>query len=177
MVMLLNSCSENEEEVFYYRYIDFPDELIYEDGKHSAFTDLCKYRDHYYLCFRNATTHVPKCQEEYGSVLIYESKNGKTWSKILVVSDVDYDLRDPKLVVDASGHLMLYCGCSHVINGDLFFYGTKAGCINLGKKTCSFNLSFNKFQQESFTFLQIPVHSISQNLWQILRMKSISRPY
>lgn len=107
------------------------DSLFYQDGKYNAFTDLCLYNNKLYLCFRNSNGYIPNSERDYGQIFIYESEDGELWKRIYVIHDDEYDLRDPKLVVDNENRLILYCGYSVLLDDMLVFQGTKAGILDL----------------------------------------------
>lgn len=69
-------------------------ERVYGDGYHNAFTDLLKWREHYYLAFRTAETHgiAPP-----GDVLVMRSGDLVSWEQCGRLSTPGDD-RDPKLV-------------------------------------------------------------------------------
>lgn len=128
--MLLISCENSPKINMGYKYFGLTDELIYSDGKHNAFTDVCIYKGKYYLCFRNSERHCPLNKNEYGKIYIMQSLDGDNWKLLYIVRDVDSDLRDPKFVVTSDNKLMIYCGFSNLIDGKLTFQGSKAGFIN-----------------------------------------------
>lgn len=137
IVLFLFSCEDSEDKSPLYsdlQIIPLEEELIYKDGRHNAFTDLCEYSGKFYLCFRNALSHVPQTPDAYGRILIMESADGVKWDYLFSIED-ECDLRDPKLVVDSKGNLNIYCGYSKVIDGKLVFQGSKAGKLNLEQKT------------------------------------------
>lgn len=72
-------------------------------GKHNAFTDLCYFRQRYYLVFRQASTHHSKD----GVLRIMSSIQGKKWRTLAVLQNPDADLRDGKLSVTPDGKLLL----------------------------------------------------------------------
>lgn len=72
-------------------------------GKHNAFTDLCYFRQRYYLVFREASTHHSKD----GMLRIMSSVQGKKWRTLAVLQNPDADLRDGKLTVTPDGRLQL----------------------------------------------------------------------
>jgi hypothetical protein len=70
-------------------------EVVYSDGRHNAFTSLVKWKDRYWLSFRNATHH----RSHDGRILVISSPDLKQWSKPVVAIDTPADDRDPKLVM------------------------------------------------------------------------------
>ena len=171
ILIILFSCSQHEQEL---EIVDFKftaitgDILLYNDGKYNAFTDLCIYRNKYYLCFRNSGAHHPVKKEDYGKIFIYESKDGDIWNKIYEVEDSTSDLRDPKLVVDKYNRLILYCGYSKLIDNELIFQGTKAGVIDFEKKQITlqeiykdlwlWRIAWNDEEAYSFAYRNGKVH-------------------
>ncbi len=72
-------------------------------GKHNAFTDLCYFRQRYYLVFRQASSHHSKD----GVLRIMNSVQGKKWRTVAVLQNSVADLRDGKLTVTPDGKLQL----------------------------------------------------------------------
>lgn len=64
------------------------------DGVHNAFTDLRKWRDHYYLCFRTAEHHGTRPP---GEIVVLRSRDARTWEPCGRLTTAGDD-RDPKLV-------------------------------------------------------------------------------
>ena len=54
---------------------------VYEDGRHNAFTDLIKWKNKYYLTFRNASSHFDPTKAE-GRIFVLESEDLIKWTKI-----------------------------------------------------------------------------------------------
>jgi hypothetical protein len=81
---------------------------IWDDAKHSAFTDLIRFKGKWLCCFREATTHGSKD----GEIRIIESSDGNKWVSVGHVVEKETDLRDPKLSIDPSGRLVLIMGGS-----------------------------------------------------------------
>lgn len=82
---------------------------IYDKGKHNAFTDLTRFQNRFFCCFREADAHVGGD----GKIRIMLSSNGDTWVSFAEISEKGTDLRDPKLEVTADGkRLYLLCGGS-----------------------------------------------------------------
>lgn len=69
--------------------------VIYNDGRHNAFTSLVRWRDRYWLAFRNATHH----RSHDGRILVISSPDLEAWSAPVVALDTEDDDRDPRLVV------------------------------------------------------------------------------
>ena len=70
---------------------------VYSDDWHNAFTDLCRYRDDYYLTFRT-------CPEGHGvsataQIVVLRSPDAQEWTKVLQVGVPLRDTRDPHLLV------------------------------------------------------------------------------
>ncbi|MCM8768641.1 MAG: glycoside hydrolase [Candidatus Omnitrophica bacterium] len=71
---------------------------IYGDGKHNAFTDITRWKDCYYLCFRHGSSHVSLD----GVLYVFSSPDLERWNKIAEFSLQGKDLRDPKFLPDDS---------------------------------------------------------------------------
>lgn len=69
-------------------------ERLYGDGTHNAFTDLLKWHEHYYVCFRTSENHGI---EPPGDILVLRSRDLATWEPCGRLSTAGDD-RDPKLV-------------------------------------------------------------------------------
>ncbi len=69
--------------------IDWLDKA-YSDGAHNAFTDLIRWKDHYYLCFRHAQSHGSLD----GEIRVMRSANMRTWEPCGTL-DTAGDDRDP----------------------------------------------------------------------------------
>lgn len=144
LIFLLLSCSKSSDDIYPHKITITPlDEyLVYEDGKHNAFTDLCKYDNKFYLSFRNASNHITA--NDYGQIIIMESHDGIEWKYLFTVAEEGCDLRDPKLIVDSFGYLNLYCGYSMDITPDIV--GSKAGRIDISSKSVKLlNICDNKW--------------------------------
>lgn len=76
---------------------------IWDKAKHNAFTDLIRFKDHWYCVFREGTAHV----SPDGALRVLRSKDGEQWESISLVTSDKYDLRDAKISVTPDGRLML----------------------------------------------------------------------
>lgn len=76
---------------------------LWKNHKHSAFTDLCAFSGNLYCCFREATNHVS--QDGRIVILKMNVEGEKLQSWFLNIQNVD--LRDPKLLVNPEGKLIL----------------------------------------------------------------------
>lgn len=95
-------------------------ECIWDKDSHCAFTSLVKYNNKYYCCFREASTHIPINNEEYGKIRILESIDGCNWYSVDLIEDKECDLRDPQLNITPDGKLMLLCGSSSFNSKGIF---------------------------------------------------------
>lgn len=77
---------------------------IWDFALHNALTDLIRYRDLWFLTFRESDSHV---DGKNGVIRILASEDSIIWRSAGLISMPDVDLRDPKLSVTADGHLML----------------------------------------------------------------------
>ena len=80
---------------------------VYNDGNHNAFTDLCRFRDQYYLTFRN-------CPDGHGvypssRIIVLSSVDADKWQHVHAFSVPDRDVRDPHFLV-FGGTLFVYTG-------------------------------------------------------------------
>lgn len=90
---------------------------IWDQAPHNAFTDLIRYKSHFYCTFREGESHVPHDTTENGIIRIIRSKNGKNWKSVASLKSSHYDLRDPKLSITPGNKLMVLMGGSHYKNG------------------------------------------------------------
>ena len=83
-------------------------EIVYHDkvwdrAGHSAFTDLIRFHDRWFLAFREASTHV----SGDGAIRILSSADFEHWQDTAHITHPGGDLRDPKLCETPDGQLML----------------------------------------------------------------------
>jgi len=69
----------------------------YNDGNHNAFTDLCRFRDAYYLTFRN-------CPDGHmlfttSRIVVQRSEDGQDWQTVCTFNVPDRDVRDPHFLM------------------------------------------------------------------------------
>jgi hypothetical protein len=81
---------------------------IWDQGKHNAFTDLIRFDNLFYCCFREGD--IPLGGE--GKVRVLTSFDGATWASVALVEAAGIDLRDPKLGVTKDGRMILFMGGS-----------------------------------------------------------------
>ena len=71
---------------------------VFSDGYHNAFTDLIKWRNKYYLCFRHGTRHFIRDKPD-GEIYVLESEDIDTWNLVKVLKVEGWDNRDPKFFI------------------------------------------------------------------------------
>lgn len=82
---------------------------IWDKGEHNAFTDLIRFKNLYFCCFRESKAHVGGD----GVIRILISSAGDTWVDYATISEAGVDLRDPKFEITPDGkQLYLLCGGS-----------------------------------------------------------------
>ena len=69
--------------------------IIYHDGTHNAFTSMVKWRNRYWVAFRNGAHH----RSTNGRLLLTSSQELQTWSHPEAVIDSSLDDRDPAVFV------------------------------------------------------------------------------
>ena len=83
-------------------------ERVWDESKsglpYNAFTDLIRFRDEWYLVFREATIHN---NHDSGRIRLLKSATGKGWQSAALFEWDGGDLRDPKLSITAEGRLMI----------------------------------------------------------------------
>jgi hypothetical protein len=82
---------------------------IWDAAPHNAFTCLTKYKDEWFITFRESSKHVPGTD---GAVRVLVSKDGSAWESAAVLTEPGVDLRDPKFCTAPDGRLMLTIGGS-----------------------------------------------------------------
>ena len=83
-------------------------EKIWDKGNHNAFTDLIRFQNLFYCCFRESSAHVGGD----GAIRILSSFDGKTWASVAEIKAAGIDLRDPKLGVTKDDRLICFMGGS-----------------------------------------------------------------
>ena len=76
---------------------------VWDRAPHNAFTDLVRYRERFYLAFREAAAHV----SPDGAIRVLSSQNAERWDASAPLTYPVADLRDPKLSVTPDNRLML----------------------------------------------------------------------
>jgi hypothetical protein len=76
---------------------------IWDAAPHNAFTDLIRFKDQWYLTFREGSKHV----SPDGKVRILQSNDAKTWHSVALLSSSDQDVRECKLSLTPDNRLML----------------------------------------------------------------------
>lgn len=79
----------------------------YHNGEHNAFTDLCRFRDRFYLTFRS-------CPDGHGvnptsAIIVLASADGQDWSEVHRFRVPKRDVRDPHFLV-FQDKLFVYTG-------------------------------------------------------------------
>lgn len=84
-------------------------EKIWDKAPHNGFTDLTRFQNLFYLCFREG----PSGDKGEGVIRILISATGKTWVDQGTIAEAGTDLRDPKLIVTPENK-RLYLLCTGV---------------------------------------------------------------
>lgn len=79
---------------------------IWDEAEHSAFTDLIRFNEQWFICFREADNHA--CGRD-GILRIIESSDGVEWQTAATFELDGFDLRDPHFSQTPDGRLMLLC--------------------------------------------------------------------
>lgn len=81
-------------------------EKIWDKAPHNGFTDLTRFQNLFYLCFREG----PSGDKGEGVIRLMISASGKTWVEQGTIAEAGTDLRDPKLIVTPDNkRLYLLC--------------------------------------------------------------------
>ena len=81
---------------------------IWDRAPHNAFTDLTRWRDRFYVAFREGRAHV----STDGKVRVLSSADGNEWSSVGLAELAGYDLRDAHIGATPDGRLMLLGGAA-----------------------------------------------------------------
>ena len=76
---------------------------IWDNAPHNAFTDLTRFRGHWYCAFREGQSHV----SDDGKLRLIRSVDGEAWESVALMAWEGGDVRDAKLSVTGDGQLML----------------------------------------------------------------------
>lgn len=77
---------------------------IWDEAPHNAFTDLLKFKGHFYCAFREGPNHV---SGPNGASRVLRSADGKHWESIAYFKLDGVDSRDPKLSLTPDNKMML----------------------------------------------------------------------
>ena len=70
-------------------------QVIYDDGRHNAFTSFVRWKGRYWVAFRNGSDH----RSDDGVILVISSADLQTWTKPVIALKAAGDNRDPVLYV------------------------------------------------------------------------------
>jgi hypothetical protein len=87
--------------------------MIWEKGRHSAFTDLARHRGLWLCAFREGISHALNA----GKIRVLASPDGTAWESSALFSLKGVDLRDPKLCAAPGGAIDLIMGASPLRSG------------------------------------------------------------
>lgn len=80
---------------------------VFWNGEHNAFTDLIRWREHFYLAFRSCPEgHM---QHTSARIIVLRSADAKTWRPVYEFSVPERDPRDPHFLA-FKGKLFVYTG-------------------------------------------------------------------
>lgn len=85
---------------------------IWDQGAHNAFTDLIRFRDTWYCCFREGASHISRD----GGIRLLASSDGRQWESAAFLTSPwpqFSDARDPKLLIAPDGQLMVSAAAWH----------------------------------------------------------------
>ena len=81
---------------------------IWDKAQYNSFTDLTRFRDQWFCCFREGIAHTA----DIGKVRVLRSLDGVEWSSAALIEEDGIDLRDPKFSIKPDGQLMIIAGGS-----------------------------------------------------------------
>lgn len=106
----LCSCRENRDTS---NDICVKVDRIWDTDRYCAFTSIAKFRDCYYICFRDDDGHIwGDDGKAEGMIRVLKSKDGREWQPFALFHEEGQDFRDPDLSVTPDGRLMLLFGQS-----------------------------------------------------------------
>lgn len=82
-------------------------QMIWDHAPHNAFTDLIKFKEHYFIAFRESDGHE---KDQNGKIRILKSPDCEAWESVALLSLKGVDLRDPKFSITPKGDLMVLMG-------------------------------------------------------------------
>ncbi|HKS38404.1 MAG TPA: exo-alpha-sialidase [Verrucomicrobiae bacterium] len=115
---------------------------IWDGAPHNAFTDLIRFKDHWFCVFREGTAHV----SPDGALRVITSKDGNNWEPAARLTHPKGDLRDAKVTMTPDGQLML------------------SGAVALGQPAEFKHQSLTWFSTDGRTWSQ-PVIIGDPNMW------------
>lgn len=86
---------------------------IWGEAAHSAFGDIIRFHDQWFVVFREGENHVTGAGKQAdGKLRVIYSADGETWKSAALIAEPGIDLRDPHLSITADGRLMVVAGGS-----------------------------------------------------------------
>jgi hypothetical protein len=76
---------------------------VWDKADYSAFTDLIRFQDQWFLSFREGKGHV----SPDGALRVLASTDGENWKSAALIKSDKGDLRDPKLSITPNGQLLM----------------------------------------------------------------------
>jgi hypothetical protein len=76
---------------------------IWDAAPHNAFTDLIRFKEHWFCVFREGKGHV----SPDGAIRVLTSLDGTNWASAARLTSTNADLRDPKITITPANQLML----------------------------------------------------------------------
>jgi len=130
-------------------------ELIANGAKHSAFTDIIRYRGDLYCTFREGSGHIPG---RNGLIRVLISKDDQNWESFALIDEQHVDLRDPKICITPDDRLMINCGAS-------YYEGSKR--LKIESRVSFLDNQTGKFSAPTKVILPEPYVTGSDWLWRI----------
>jgi hypothetical protein len=81
---------------------------IWDKAPHNAFTDLVRWHDRWYCCFRQGAGHAAGA----GAIRVLTSDDGDAWASAATIAQDGADLRDPHFSITPDGRLILNGGAA-----------------------------------------------------------------
>lgn len=94
---------------------------IWDAAPHSAFTDILRFHDQFFVAFREGTGHIPTQETGVGDgkIRILRSTDGQTWESAALLERNLIDLRDAKLSATPDDRILVTMGGSYYEKGEL----------------------------------------------------------
>jgi hypothetical protein len=106
LVIFLSSCIFDDSPIVSWNEEEHRQNIILESANHLAFPDLIKYKDSWYVVYRESDAHV---NGSFSKINVLKSNDFVNWFECNTYEKKGWDLRDPKFSLnDKNDHLYLH---------------------------------------------------------------------